>query len=202
VGDDDLEAPLHSEITQALARLAGEGVGVHLLHGNRDFLLGPAFAAAARVQLLPDPALIDLYGTPTLLTHGDTLCSDDTAYLSFRAQVRDAGWQVDFLGKPLPLRKSLADYWRMSSEREKRGKPSALMDVTPDAVADILRRHGYPRLIHGHTHRPGEHQHAVDGHACDRWVLPAWDVAGGYLRCAADGCLLVVQQVLNPMIPE
>lgn len=160
------------------------------MHGNRDFLIGPLFEKAAGLHLLQDPALIDLYGTPTLLMHGDTLCSDDAAYLAFRAQVREPFWQADFLAKPLPLRKSLVGYWRESSEREKRRKPEAIMDVNLTTVNEILRRHGYPRLIHGHTHRPARHEHQVDGRLCERWVLPSWDMGGGYLHCSRDeGCV-------------
>lgn len=197
VGDDDLAEPLHAEVTQALARLSGSGVRVHLLHGNRDFLIGPAFAQAAGLQLLPDPTLIDLYGTPTLLTHGDTLCSDDAAYLAFRDQVRAPAWHSAFLAQPLAERKALAAQWRARSEQEKQSKSEAIMDANPDAVADTLRRHGYPRLIHGHTHRPARHEHQVDGRLCERWVLPAWDAAGGYLRCTRDGRCLTIAHGLS-----
>jgi UDP-2,3-diacylglucosamine hydrolase len=62
------------------------------------------------------------------------------------------------------------------------------MDVNPEAVAAALREHGYPRLIHGHTHRPARHDHEVDGRHCERWVLPDWYEGGGYLRCDAAGC--------------
>ena len=65
------------------------------------------------------------------------------------------------------------------------------MDVAPAAVEQALRRHGYPRLIHGHTHRPGRHVHRIDGHICERWVLTDWYGRAGYLRCDPDGCQAV-----------
>jgi UDP-2,3-diacylglucosamine hydrolase len=188
VGDDDLAEPHHAEITQALARLAGSGTSVFLLHGNRDFLIGETFARSAGVRLLDEPTLIDLYGVPTLLTHGDTLCGDDSDYLAFRTKVRDPAWQNDFLAQPLAQRKALIEHWRGQSEQEKQHKPAAIMDANPDTIADTLRRYGYPRLIHGHTHRPAKHSHSVDGRVCERWVLPAWCEEGGYLRCDRDGC--------------
>lgn len=189
LGDDDLIEPGHTEITQALARLACDGVKIFLLHGNRDFLIGEAFAQAAGAQLLDEPSLIDLYGTPTLLTHGDTLCSDDLDYLAFRSKVRSATWQHGFLAQPLVQRKALIEQWRAQSEQEKQHKSEVIMDANPDTIAGILRDYGYPRLIHGHTHRPARHSHSVDSHCCERWVLPAWyDDGGGYLRCDPSGC--------------
>jgi len=190
LGDDELSAPHHAETTQALAQLASGGVKVFLLHGNRDFLIGVAFAQAAGMHLLNDPSLIDLYGVPTLLMHGDTLCSDDADYLAFRAKVRNPAWISAFLAQPLAQRQTLIRQWREQSEQEKQHKSEAVMDATPATIAATLRDYGYPRLIHGHTHRPARHSHSVDGHSCERWVLPAWYDEGGYLRCDENGCEL------------
>lgn len=189
IGDDDLASPFHDGIAQALAQRVASGVKIYLLHGNRDFLIGPAFAQTAGLRLLDEPSLIDLYGTPTLLSHGDTLCSDDVDYQKFRDMVRAPAWQQSFLARPLAQRKALIEQWRGKSEQEKQYKEDTIMDANPDTVATILREYGYPRLIHGHTHRPAMHLHRVDGHDCERWVLPAWDEdGGGYLRCDRDGC--------------
>lgn len=191
IGDDDLASPFHRKIVQALAQLAASGVRVYLLHGNRDFLIGPAFAQAASLCLLDEPSLVDLYGVPTLLSHGDTLCSDDVDYQNFRAMVRDPAWQQSFLAQPLAQRKALIEQWRGKSEQEKKYKEAAIMDVNSDSVAATLREFGYPRLIHGHTHRPAKHLHCVDGHTCERWVLPAWEEEAGYLRCDEGGCYAI-----------
>lgn len=188
-GDDDLDDAHHMRVIQALATLAARGTRLFLLHGNRDFLLGRGFEQAARATLLPDPSLIDLYGIPTLLMHGDTLCTDDRQYLAFRAQVRDPAFQADFLRKPLAQRKAAIEQLRRQSEQDKGRKSEALMDVNAQAVAETLRTHGYPRLIHGHTHRPARHVHDVDGKICERWVLDAWHERGSYLRCDKRGCM-------------
>ena len=187
-GDDDLSDPHHAGIANALAMLSRGGTAVFIMHGNRDFLMARAFAQAAHAQIIPDPTLIDLYGTPTLLMHGDTLCTGDTAYLAFRDKVRTAAWQADFLARPLAARKTEIEALRQRSEADKQLKSAIEMDVHPDAVTATLREYGYPRLIHGHTHRPARHLHQIDGHDCERWVLDSWHDRGSYLRCDAAGC--------------
>jgi len=100
-GDDDMEDRLNGGVADAFAALHASGTGVYFLHGNRDFLVGDAFARRAQATLLCDPALIDLYGTPTLLMHGDTLCTDDVEYQKFRLYARNAQNQARFLAQPL-----------------------------------------------------------------------------------------------------
>jgi UDP-2,3-diacylglucosamine hydrolase len=121
--------------------------------------------------------------------HGDTLCTGDTAYNGFRAMVRAPEWQRDFLARPLADRRAEARRLRLLSEQEKAAKTADIMDVTPAEVLRVLRENGYPRLVHGHTHRPARHVHPVDGRACERWVLPDWQAsatglvaAGGHLQ--------------------
>ncbi|WP_435627358.1 UDP-2,3-diacylglucosamine diphosphatase [Candidatus Ferrigenium straubiae] len=191
-GDDDLEDAFCAEVIAALRGLAQRGTGLYLMHGNRDLLMGAALANACRATLLDDPVLIDLYGTPTLLSHGDQLCTHDAEYQRYRAQVHDADFQRQFLARPLAERKTYIAQLRERSMAEKQSKDSAIMDVSDEAVAALLREHGYPRLIHGHTHRPGRHEHAVDGRTCERWVLGDWDRQGSALRCDAQGCRSVV----------
>ncbi|MBI2286724.1 MAG: UDP-2,3-diacylglucosamine diphosphatase [Nitrosomonadales bacterium] len=187
-GDDDLENEFHAQVIAALRSLAQHGTRIYLLRGNRDLLMGEALANACRATLLNDPALVDLYGTPTLLSHGDMLCTHDAEYQRYRAQVHDADFQRQFLAKPLAERKAYIAQLRERSIAEKQSKDSAIMDVSDEAVAALLREHGYPRLIHGHTHRPDRHQHMVDGHICERWVLGDWHQQGSALRCDAQGC--------------
>jgi len=158
------------------------------MHGNRDFLLGADFAAACNARLIGDPHSLDLSGTRTLLMHGDTLCTDDVDYQRFRAEVRAPAWRKEFLSSPLALRKERIGALRARSEKEKRRKPPEIMDVNRGAVEAMLREHGYPRLIHGHTHRPARHEHRVDGRVCERWVLPDWYESGGVLVCDDKGC--------------
>jgi UDP-2,3-diacylglucosamine hydrolase len=189
VGDDDLALPFHAEIAVALKRVAQSGVPVYLLPGNRDFLAGPDLARAAGLTLLQDPTRIDLYGTPTLLAHGDAWCTDDAQYQAFRSQVREPGWRAEFLVKPLAERHALAATLRERSEQAKAGKRPEIMDVNATAIAEAFRQHAVSRIIHGHTHRPAHHVHSVDGRPCERWVLPDWyGTIGGYLACDQSGC--------------
>lgn len=187
-GDDDLHDPFHAQVISSLRGLAQHGTQVYLLHGNRDLLMGQALAQACHATLLDDPTLLDLYGTPTLLSHGDTLCTGDTEYQRYRAQVHDADFQKQFLAQPLLARKAHIEQLRQRSTAAKQSKDSAIMDVNDAAVAALLRAYHYPRLIHGHTHRPNRHEHVVDGHRCERWVLGDWYQHGSALRCDAQGC--------------
>lgn len=180
VGDDDLEDPFNAVIAGFFRRFAASGGKLRVLHGNRDFLVGERFAAATGAQLLADPALLG----DTLLMHGDTLCTDDHDYQSWRRTARSAAWQRDFLAKPLAERRRVVRGLREKSKEVIQAKPAEIMDVNGDAVREALRRHGATRLVHGHTHRPGHHSLEVDGRRCERWVLPDWYGAGGYLEIA------------------
>lgn len=187
-GDDDLGDPFNDSIVSALATHSRAGPALHVMHGNRDFLLDRAFAEACGARLISDPHGVDLFGTRTLLMHGDTLCTDDRDYQQFRTKVRAPAWRKGFLALPLAQRKQQIDALRRASESEKKRKPAALMDVNEAAVEAVLREYGYPRLIHGHTHRPARHAHNVDGRSCERWVLADWYRTGSCLRCDERGC--------------
>jgi UDP-2,3-diacylglucosamine hydrolase len=187
IGDDTLDEPLHTQVAEALRALSQASVAVRFQHGNRDFLLAQDFCARSGATVLADPSLITLGGIPTLLMHGDTLCTDDVAYQAFRRQVRDPAFQKHFLAQPIPVRRAMAGEARKASEGEKRVKTAEIMDVSPATVESVLRTHDYPRLIHGHTHRPAQHRHEVDGHVCERWVLSDWDRGGDCLRVDATG---------------
>jgi UDP-2,3-diacylglucosamine hydrolase len=192
IGDDDLDEPLNDAVARALADLGARGVAVYFMHGNRDFLIGQEFAARARSHLISDPTPLALYGASTLLMHGDTLCTDDVDYQKFRATARDPKFQADFLAQPIAARRQRVGQLREINAQAKQAKSAEIMDVSPETVDATLREFGYPRLIHGHTHRPARHVHVVDGHSCERWVLNDWYERGGYLRCDADGCAAVM----------
>jgi len=189
IGDDHGER-VARDTAQRLKALADAGTPVYFMHGNRDFMLAGRYAALAGMMLLTDPTRIDLYGVPTLLMHGDTLCSDDMAYQAFRRRVRHPLTLALLRQLPLAWRRRLARQARAGSESAKAGKPAAIMDVNADAVLRVLREHRICRLIHGHTHRPAQHVHAVDGHDCERWVVPDWYARWGYVVCDAAGCAL------------
>lgn len=190
-GDDELGNsgdPFYAGLCAALRALADDGVPISFLPGNRDFLAGAGFAAATGAKLLADETVADIGGLPALLLHGDTLCTDDREYQAFRDTVRSDKWRRDFLAQPLAERHAEVEALRARSEEEKRVKPMALMDVSEAAVAKAFERWNVTRIIHGHTHRAAHHTYA-DGR--ERWVLPEWGTAGGFLACDASGCRLL-----------
>jgi UDP-2,3-diacylglucosamine hydrolase len=188
-GDDDMDNKHHQPIVTAFRTLADSGVKLYFMHGNRDFLISTQFCNAAKISLLQDPCLINLYGKSALLSHGDDLCTDDTTYQEFRRLVRDSNWQTEFLSQPLQSRKDQIENIRVRSELEKSLKPADIMDVNQDAVFNLLKKYHYPELlIHGHTHRPDKHSIQLEGHNTTRWVLGDWYEQGSYLSCDQYGC--------------
>jgi UDP-2,3-diacylglucosamine hydrolase len=185
LGDDDRSA-LAERIAAELAAVAAAGVAVAFIRGNRDFLLGHAYADRCGMRLLPDPCVIDLYGEPTLLLHGDLLCTDDVDYQAFRRQVRDPQWQTTFLAQPLDARRAFAEAARAASTKHQAGIAEAIMDVNPDAVEATFRQYGLRRMIHGHTHRAATHRLAIDGRECERIVLADWYGDGETLEVRRD----------------
>lgn len=181
IGDDD-DDPEAWRVTAALHALVSHGVPVYLQHGNRDLLLGSGFCERSGTTLLDEEVVIDLYGTPTLLLHGDTLCTDDTAYQAFRSTVHDPDYQTAFLARPLAERRTIVAGLRQQSREATQGKTATIMDVNQQAVETVMRRHAVRRLIHGHTHRPAIHDLLLDGHAAQRIVLGDWYTQGSVLR--------------------
>ena len=189
IGDDDCSA-MNDAVCQGLKACTESGTPVFVMHGNRDFLLGAAFAKRCGCTLLNDPARIELYGTPTLLMHGDLLCTDDTEYMGFREMVRNPGWQEALLSKPLEERRRMAQEMRATSREQTRGKAESIMDVNPGAVDRVMTEHHVRCLIHGHTHRPAIHDLELAGHPAQRIVLGDWYEQGSVLVCSATGCEL------------
>ena len=171
IGDDDIDDPYHARIVIALRATADAGVQISLMHGNRDFLLGQKFADAAGLRLLADPYDLTLPEWSFVLSHGDALCLDDTAYQEFRTRVRTPEWQEKMLARPRFVRRLVARYFRWRSRNTAR---AVYADLNPSATDDFLRDHGYVTFIHGHTHQPATHDHIVDGIHVERWVLADW----------------------------
>jgi UDP-2,3-diacylglucosamine hydrolase len=174
IGDDD-QSPFHNEIIHALKQASDSGIALYFMHGNRDFLLGKRFMRATGARLLKDPTVIKLNGAPTLLMHGDTLCTDDKDYLAFRKKVRNPLLQRLFLWKSLQKRKAIAEKMRAASQLKKTNKPEDIMDVSQSEVLRVMEKHGVTQLIHGHTHRPAMHELILDGKPAKRLVLSDWD---------------------------
>ena len=179
---DDAAGELENTVADALAKLHEHGVPVFFMHGNRDFLLGDAYARRARMTILPDPSVIDIEGDRILLMHGDTLCTDDARYQAFRAETRDARWQRAFLARPLSERQSFAAQARAESQRYTRSVDDAITDVNAATVNAVMIAHDTAKLIHGHTHRPAHHHFEFgDGKVAERIVLGDWHEQGSAL---------------------
>ena len=125
---------------------------------------------------------------PTLLLHGDELCTDDVEYQRYRARMRDPATQRAAPARcPTSCAARIARWLRRKSRDDKALKPESIMDVSDGAVEAAFRAHGVARMIHGHTHRPARHEHAVDGTTRERFVLADWHDRGHYLAFDADG---------------
>ncbi|WP_130834282.1 UDP-2,3-diacylglucosamine diphosphatase [[Erwinia] mediterraneensis] len=187
IGDDDPN-PLHQQIAAALKALP---VPVFFIHGNRDFLLGHAFAAACGMTLLPEEQIVERYGQRVLIMHGDTLCTDDQGYQRFRAKVHQRWLQKLFLSLPLFIRKRVALRMRAGSQQSNQHKSLSIMDVNQAAVEAAMTRQQVQLLIHGHTHRPAIHDLKVQNRPARRAVLGAWHTRGSMIQLDASGVTLI-----------
>ncbi len=190
LGDDDSRDP-HPEIIQGLRKLTASDTPVFVVRGNRDFLLGDRFVSESGVTLLDDTTVIDLYGEPTLIMHGDLLCTSDHDYQTFRQMFSDPAWQRQQLQKPFAERLAIAQHMRAESQRANQNKTESIMDVEQSSVKKILRKNSVHKLIHGHTHRPGVHEFELDGQTARRTVLNDWYTNDGVLVCTVEGQTLV-----------
>jgi len=187
IGDDD-DTPPYPQIRAALRELTASGTRCLIMHGNRDFLIGRAFARDTGCTLLKDPTLIALADTPTLLMHGDLLCTDDLPYQKFRRRIRNPIVTRLALWKSLDKRRAMAADYRRKSGKAMSEKNEEIMDVNQGTVEDYMRRFGAARLIHGHTHRPADHQFPLDGRGATRSVLAEWrHDRGEVLVCSMAG---------------
>ena len=187
VGDDD-PSEAGGFVADKLRTLGSSGVPVYFIHGNRDFLLGDAYARRAGMTILPDPAIAMLHGKPVMLTHGDTLCTDDVEYQKFRARTRDPAWRTQFLAQPRAARLAFAQQARAASRAHQSGLQSlgtmeVITDVSPSTVDATFARYGIETIIHGHTHRPAMHAHAGGR----RIVLGDWYEQGSVLSADDNG---------------
>ena len=172
VGDDALTLPYAQRAAHTLAQT---GLPLFFVHGNRDFLLGTRMADACKLRLLPELSVLEAFGERLLLAHGDAQCLSDHSYMAFRAQVREAAWQAEFLQHPLEARLQAAAQMRDASRK---AQGQATVYAEPDAALcrEQLQAAGCALMLHGHTHRPGR----VDlGEGLARLVLSDWDEGRG-----------------------
>jgi len=190
IGDDAAAHTGYVPVLHSLRTLADAGTPVFVMHGNRDFLLGSSFEKTTGVRLLEEPTTIDLYGKPALLMHGDTLCTDDVAYQKFRVMVRDPDWVERFLAKSLQEREAIVRGLRETSKAAMATKNPEIMDVNQRAVESVMKEHRIRHLIHGHTHRPAQHEFLLNGTRAHRTVLGDWYDQGSVLVCGPRTCVL------------
>ncbi|MBC7004628.1 UDP-2,3-diacylglucosamine diphosphatase [Photobacterium sp. BZF1] len=189
IGDDD-DSPFHQQIKTAFRQLTDSGVPCYFIHGNRDFLIGKRFSQETGVELLPEHTVVDLYGTATLILHGDTLCTLDEGYQRYRKKVHNRFIQWLFFRLPLSYRQRIGEKMRSGSSQTNQAKSQAIMDVTPEEVVHVMAELGVNQMIHGHTHRPDIHALSVNGEDGRRIVLGDWYDHGSVLVCTPQGCEL------------
>lgn len=192
VGDDD-DAPLANRVRELLYATSQRGCDISIARGNRDFLLGQRFAADIGASLLQDETLMTIAGQPTILLHGDTLCTDDKDYQRFRTMVHDTAWQEEMMAKQLAERRELAQQLRALSIDAASNKPEDIMDVNAETVDALMAASGATLMIHGHTHRPGRHSLP----AGERIVLGDWTHTSGWLLREQGETLTLEQFIIH-----
>jgi len=181
-GDDDPAAG-YQEMFKRLNTLARiDKTEIFLMHGNRDFLIGETLATQCHFKIIYEPLKINIQGRDILLMHGDTLCTDDTEYQTFRTMVRDSSWQQQFLSKSLEERFQIAKMMREKSKQSTAAKSEYIMDVNQKATNKTFTENGVDLIIHGHTHRPAIHKENISDKETTRVVLGDWHENGSYLR--------------------
>ena len=184
IGDDE-DSPFLQQVKQAFKTLTDTGTPCYFIHGNRDFLISKRFSHQTGMILLPEHTVVDLYGTPTLILHGDTLCIGDPAYQRYRKKVHNPIIQWLFARLPLSYRMKVGDKIRSNSGKNNQTKSQTIMDVTQAEVIRIMREANVTQMIHGHTHRPDIHN--IDGIPAQRIVLGDWYDHGSVLVYSPDG---------------
>ena len=179
---DDIIANEFNPFIEQLQRLHSNEIKTYLMVGNRDFMIGEKFAKHAGCELLKDHCVFDLYGTKTLLLHGDTLCTDDHSYQRYRKWTRNPILQWCFRHLPVQYRQGISDKIKQKSHIKKQHKSATIMDVNQQEVKRIMKYFDVTQLIHGHTHRPAIHQFEREGVTNKRIVLGDWETKISMLK--------------------
>jgi UDP-2,3-diacylglucosamine hydrolase len=180
VGDDYITA-LSADVAQHLKAVSNSGTPVYFIHGNRDFIMREKYVNMAGMTLLNEQTVIDLYGTPTVILHGDEMCTQDIEYQQFRKKARGWWWPKLILAMPRWYRKKIACNARKKSKLSQADKPIKILDVVDNAVLATFAKHNVANMIHGHTHRPNVHTYNINDHTLTRTVLGDWYMQGSYL---------------------
>ena len=124
------------------------------------------------------------------MMHGDLLCTKDVAYQEFRNTSRNPQWKKEFLDKPIEEREKVTQELRTKSKKATSQKEDEIMDVSPEAVEEIMTVHDVKLLIHGHTHRPKVHSLIINETSAQRIVLGDWDKSAWYIWMDDGSCEL------------
>lgn len=194
---DDAPSELADSVAVALADFAKAGAEIAIMHGNRDFLIGNAYAARCSARLMTESEIITSGSREILLMHGDSLCTDDTDYQAFRSLVRQPAWQATFLAQPLEARLAFASQARAQSREATATKANDIMDVNQSAVNQALSNYGVKDLLHGHTHRPAVHEIGLTDRNQDaciayRTVLGDWG-SSAWIACLDEGEISLIE---------
>ena len=187
IGDDGRDIMGQGEVEKIIRACTEADQKVFFIHGNRDFLVGDEFQKRTGCQLLPDPTVVVLGSSKVLLTHGDTLCTDDVEHQRARKEMVTSKWKIAFLDKSIDERKQTAQELRRQSEVNKQFKSMAIMDVNQQQVERVMSDHNVTTMIHGHTHKPAVHQFELGGKPAKRYVLGDWFTQRSVLYYD-DGC--------------
>ena len=192
IGDDSIDHTAEA-VSQKLKTLHKRGTEIKVMHGNRDFLLGDSYVSGFGGTLVSEDTIkLDIAGKPTLLMHGDTLCTDDKQYQFYRRMVRNRDWQKDFLAKSVSEREATARMIRSTSKASgSRAHKNSIADINADTLLQTVDSHQVERVIHGHTHRPALHTTTAD-QKFERLVLGDWHTDHAVIAVSdAENCELV-----------
>lgn len=179
----DINKDFQETIKCALKALSEKGIELFFMAGNRDFLIQRSFLKEANIKQIPDPTIIQLHGVPTLLTHGDRLCTQDVAYQRYRRVAQNPFTRFLFLSLPKRVRRNIGQKLRQKSQQYQRTQNTNILDVSLDAVQACMLRHQVTQLIHGHVHRPYIHDVLLQGIHGKRLVMGDWHTEASLLIC-------------------
>ncbi len=193
---DDAGSMLGADPVLNAMKAISEVTECAFIAGNRDFLVRETFTQRTGFKIIEDETVIDLYGTKTLLLHGDSLCTDDIVHQQFRAQMMtNTQFCDDFLQLSIADRIEQAKQARLQSNEHKSEISMGIMDVTEAAVLDAFAKHSVTQMIHGHTHRQNTHHYQVNGGDAVRYVLGDWHSSNSIMRIDQSGIEITNQAI-------
>ncbi len=166
---DDISLDNYQPIIDILKNLT-KTTNVFIMLGNRDFLLASEFERKSGCQIIKEPFLLKHNNDNYLLSHGDSLCSDDIDYQRLKKFLRNPIVQYIFLHLPKKYRLKLTGGLRQKSVEAQKYKSLEIMDVNQLTVDHLMANHPSTDIIHGHTHR--KNTHTMEGYT--RYVLGDW----------------------------